>query len=208
MHPIRMEGEVAVFTTEQINNYGLPHLYGYENYIVVESRGLNLAIDYPFELSRQWKSIHRYDRVARFKFTLLNLLGERTNIPVQVLNLVKAYLQNSKNLWNDTRRILKHYKLRKYYNQIPAILLQVGYERVFPMIHKSKIDAIINDFKMLVCRYDQIKHTLNRNYFPNLRYIALKLLEYHSIQPFLKIPFIRTKRKCKILETIWDCLTR
>lgn len=206
MHPLRFDGDVPIFTTEQVEDYGEPFLYGYENYLVVESRGLNLSMDYNFEQSRYWKPIHRYNRVARFRFTLLNLLGERTNIPIQVLGVVKTYLQNSKNLWNDTRKILKHFKFRKYYDQIPAILRQIGYERFFPQITKTQIENIVNDFKTLVYRYDQIKESFHRNYFPNLRYIALKLLKLHSIESQFIIPFIRTKRKNKILESIWDRL--
>jgi Poxvirus Late Transcription Factor VLTF3 like len=206
MHPIRMEDDVAVFSTDQVADYGEPCLYGYEKYIVVESRGLNLTMDYSFEQSRVWKAVHRYDRVARFKYTLLNLLGERTNIPRQVLAIVKTYLHKSTNPWNDTRKILKHYKFRKYYDQIPSILRQIGYDRFFPLIHKSKIEAIVNDFKTLVYRYDQIKQSFKRIYFPNLRYIALKLLKFHSIESQYKIPFIRTKRKNKILESIWNSL--
>lgn len=207
MHPIRYDGDTAIFTTDQVDDYGEPFLFGFENYLVVESREVNLSMDYNFEQSRFWKRVHRYNRVARFKFTLLNLLGERTNIPMQVLAVVKTYLRKSTNPWNDTRKILKHFKFRKYYDQIPAILKQIGYERFFPEITKSKIDAIINDFKTLVCRYEQVKQMFKRNYFPNLRYIALKLLKLHSIKSMYTIPFIRTKRKNKILESIWECLT-
>jgi hypothetical protein len=41
-----------------------------------------------------------------------------------------------------------------------------------------------------------------RKYFPNLRFVALKLIEKYGGKFNLKIPFIRTRRKFKILEKI------
>ena len=88
MKPVRYEGKTAVFTTRDIDDYGMPELYGYDEYIVVESRELNVATDYKFEQDREWKTIHRYSRLARFKKTFLNLLGERGSIPQPVLTIV------------------------------------------------------------------------------------------------------------------------
>ena len=206
MHPIRIEPNgTFVFTTDQVDDYGDPSLYGYTDFIVIQSRNLNTSLDYNFSISRDWRRIHRYNRQARFRFTLLNILGERTNIPDQVLSLVKTFLKpNSKSLWNDTRKILKHYNQQKYYNQISAILTQIGFKRLFPQITASKINDLENDFKALVQRFNNIKKNHKRIYFPNIRFIVLKLLELHSIFPQYEIPFIRTKRKKKVLLDLWN----
>lgn len=205
MLPSRIDPDgTNVFTSDQVDDYGDPCLYGYTKYIVIESRNLHYVTDYHFEQERLWVPVHRYDRVARFKHTLLTLLGEKNNIPTQVLAVVKTFLKDDKDIWNDTRRILKHYKFSKFYNQIPSILRLIGYPRCFPQITANKLEDILNDFKIFVSKYDQLKQKFKRNYFPNLRYIALKLLELHSIKSIYNIPFIRTKRKNKVLNMIWD----
>lgn len=206
MQPLRIDADgTCVFTTDQVDDYGDPCLYGFEKFVVIESRNLNTTLDYNFSVSRDWRPIHRYNRLARFKFTLLNLIGERTNIPQHVLILVKTFLNSqSKNIWNETRKILKHYKQQKYYNQIPAILTQIGFKRLFQQLTASKIYDIENDFKALVQRFNEIKKIHKRVYFPNLRFIVFKLLELHSIFPQYEIPFIRTKRKSKVLLDLWN----
>lgn len=205
MNPIKFDPDgVPVFASRDVDDYGLPEHYGYEVYRVVESRDLNIGSDFKFEQERQWREIHRYDREARFRVTLLNLLGERGKIPDHVLALVKQYLKkDSSNLWNDTRKILKHYKLRKYYDQIPLILSKLEYKRLFPQISADRIFTITQDFNALVSRYEQIKHLYNRKYFPNIRFIALKILELHGILPEYFVPQVRTSRKNKLLSQLW-----
>jgi len=208
MNPFKIDPDgVPVFSSRDVDDYGSPEYFGYEIYRVVESRDLNIGFDYKFENERQWKEIHRYNREARFKVTLLNLLGERGNIPEHVLTLVKQFLKpESTCLWNDIRKILKHYKLRKYYDQIPLILTKLGYKRMFPQLTSEQLLSISQDFNALVSRYERIKHLYNRKYFPNIRFITLKLLELHSIFPQYFVPQVRTFRKNKILSQLWDDL--
>lgn len=210
MKPIRHDPDgVPVFSSRDVDDYGLPEHYGYEIYRVVESRDLNIGSDYKLEHERDWYAIHRYDREARFKVTLLNLLGERAKIPDNVLTIVKTFLNpDSTDLWNDTRKILKHYKFRKHYDQIPAIIYKLYNKRLFPQQTAEKILFITRDFKALVARYDQTKHLYNRKYFPNMRFIALKLLELHSVFPLYHVPFVRTMRKNKLLTSLWNDLAK
>jgi hypothetical protein len=113
MNPIRYDNEIPVFTTRDIDDYGFPEIYGYEKYIVVESRELNLVTDYKMEQEREFKSIHRYSRLARFKSTLYQLLGERGQVAPQTYSIIQTYLKpTSQNKWNDTRKLLKHFKLK------------------------------------------------------------------------------------------------
>ena len=208
MKPLRYEEEVAVFSSRDIDDYGQPEYYGYHNYIVVESRELVLVSDYKMEHSYDLVPIHRYSRVARFKSTLLKLVGEKTKIPEHILTACRIYVKkDSADLWNDTRKILKCFKWSKYYDFIPSILARLGYCR-FLFITAEKIDEILNDYKLLADKFERTKHLYKLKYFPNMRFIVLKLLEYHGCLHDYPIPFVRTDRKLLSLSLLWDQLIK
>ena len=76
-------------------------------------------------------------------------------------------------------------------------------------IELAKLDA--NDVVVLLDGDDwfpnkTVLQNLNRVYFPSLRFIAFKLLQLHGIEFKYKIPFVRTPRKLKAMEQIWDLL--
>jgi hypothetical protein len=206
MQPTRIDLDgVPLFTNIQLEDYGMPENWGYQVYRIIESREANFVSDYKLEQERYFQKKHRYSREARFKTCLLNLLGERSKIPGMVLLMVKNSLKpSSKDKWNDTRRILKHYKQRKYYDNIPSILRLLQYERLFNPIDSEKFEAIMNDYKCLASRFESTKEA--RKYFPNIRYIVFKLLELHGILPNYPIPFARTSRKLKSLNELWGNL--
>lgn len=210
MKPIRYDPDgVPLFSSRDIDDYGLPELYNYQVYRVVESRDLAFVTDYNMEQQREWRKIHRYSRQARFRTTLLNLVGERGKIPVQTIQVVKTYLKpQSKDLWNDTRSILKHFKMGRFYDNIPIILKQAGYKSCFSKITATQIRDIIRDFKMLSSRYDNMKTSHSRVYFPNIRFVVLKLLERHGFTPKYKIPLVRTVRKKVALNKLWDSMVK
>lgn len=208
MKPLRLDYDgVPLFSSLDIEDYGLPEHYGYEIYRVIASREVNLKTDYKYEQNICWKRIHRYNRDARFKFTLLNLLGEKGNIPNHVLGIVQTFLQpDSPRLWEDTRRILKHYRMRKYYVMIPMIIYRVTKKRLFNPLTNAQIENLLNDFKILVSRFNQVKSDHSRVYFPNIKFICLKLLNLYAIQPNYKIPMVLTSRRNKVLNILWDSL--
>jgi len=208
MKPTRIDYDgVPIFTTRDIDDYGFPELYGYEIYRVIESRELNLVADYAMEQQRDWRPVHRYSRVARFKVTLFQLLGERGKIPPHCYSIVKNYLKpESTTKWNDTRKLLKHFKLTKCYDRIPMILAKLGYGRSFDSLTCEKIESIINDFRHLSDKYERTKEKYNRRYFPNIRFVCFKLLELHGLKTKYPVPFIRTERKRKALEELWNDL--
>ena len=206
MIPLRFDGDVAVFTTRDVDDYGYPEIYGYEKYIVIEVWD-NFVSDYKMEQEREWKQVHRYSRLARFKSTLFQLLGDRGHVDTHIYSMVRVYLNpNSKNLWNDTRNILKHFKKRQCYNRIPKILQSLGYGRLYPVVTSMQIENIINDFQALSTRFESTKSLYGRIYFPSIRFTVLKLLELHSILPNYPVPFVRTARKSKALNTLWQGL--
>lgn len=206
MKPLRIDPDgIPVFSNLQIDDYGLPEHFGILLYRVVESREANFVSDYKLEQERYFQKKHRYSREARFKICLSNLLGERGKIPNMVLTMVRTYLDpNSKDIWNDTRRILKHHKQRKYYDNIPTILRLLKHSRLFESITSQKFEELMNDYKCLSARFEETK--TNRRYFPNMRYIVIKLLQHHKIKQNYEIPLARTSRKLKALNELWDSL--
>jgi len=208
MQPLKIDPDgVPVFSNLQIDDYGLPEYWGYEVYRVSESREANLVTDYKMEQELFFRKIHRYSRVARFKVCLFNILGERGIIPQMVRTMVKNYLKpTSKDKWNDTRKILKHFKQQKHYDQIPSILRCLSYGRCFPSLTCLQFEALINDFMNLSEKFDRTKKKYKRRYFPNIRFIVLKLLELHGITPIYPIPLVRTSRKLKSLQELWALL--
>lgn len=206
MKPFKTDPDgVPLFTNLQIDDYGMPELWGYTAYRVVESREGVFVSDYKMEQERYIQKTHRYSREARFKVCLLNLLGERGRIPDMILSMVKSALNPaSADKWNDTRRILKHYRQRKYYDNIPSILRMLKYDRLFNPITSEQFEALINDYRCLSTRFESIK--TGRRYFPNIRFVVFKLLELHNINPNYPIPFARTSRKLKSLHQVWESL--
>ena len=198
MAPIRYEGEVAVFSSIQIDDHGPPELYGYTRYIVIESREANLVTDYRMEQVMDIRPIHRYSRFSRFKSTFLKLIGEKSTPPYIIMACKNA---DPDDPWDSVRRILKHYKWRKYYDYIPSILVEIGFYKMIK-ITGVQVDAIYKDFKYLESRFDQYKHKLSRKYFPNIRYIVFKLLELNGVLYEFDVPLARTKRK---LDSLEDC---
>lgn len=198
---------IPYFTNHQIEDYGMPEYFGYEKYFIIDSREKTFVTDYQMEQEGYFTKVHRYDRVARFKATLLNLIGFRGKVPEHVISLVKTFLNpNSKDVWNDTRAILKHYKQRRYYDNIPLILKTLNIGSGFRTMDYKAVEAIINDFKCLSDRFERTKEQYGRRYFPNIRFVVLKLLELHGYSSLYHIPFVRTDRKNKLLDSLWDSL--
>jgi hypothetical protein len=205
MKPFQIDHDgVPLFTNLQIDDYGFPEHWGFYTYRVIESREVVMVSDYKMEQERCFQKIHRYSRFDRFKVCLLNILGERGKIPPYILQMIRLYLKpDSMDKWNDTRRLLKHFKERKYYDQIPMIVKLLNFGRCFPAITTEKLEGICADFKLFASRFEQQKHKYERRYFPNIRFIVLKLLDLHGMNPNYPVPLLRTTRKKKLLETIW-----
>lgn len=147
------------------------------------------------------RPIHRYNRLERFKNTLDQLLGCRGNVNDNVMRLMINVSD-----WESVRKILKSNKLPKLYNQIPLILRKLGFGNCieFDNFHTSYVN-ILKEFNIMHYNFN-LQRGCEKRYFPNLRFVALKLIEKHGGKFNLKIPFIRTKRKYKVLEKIIkDC---
>lgn len=208
MKPVRIDHDgVPLFCSHDIEDYGLPEHWGFEQYRVIESREQKFVSDYKMEQERVFTKKHRYSRLARFKVTLLNLLGERGNLPKHVYTMVGSFLNpESKDKWNDARKLLKHYKQRKYYDNIPMILKGLGKERCFDPINFAQLESIVRMFLFVSEKFERTKIKYGRRYFPNIRFVVFKILERHGIVPNYPVPMVRTSRKMKSLEALWESL--
>lgn len=150
------------------------------------------------EAKSKCRPIHRYNRLERFKNTLDQLLGWRGKINDEIMDLMDG-VDGS---WESIRRVLKQHKIPKLYNQIPLILRKLGFGNCieFKDSHNSYI-AILKEFNEIHYKFN-LKNSTKRKYFPNLRFVALKLIEKYGGEFKIKIPFIRTRRKLGHLEKI------
>lgn len=207
MNPFKFDHDgTPCFTKRDVDDYGMPEMYGYTNYLVVDNEQ-HYVYDYTMEHEADLRKIHRYDRVARFKATLLDILGERGNIPESVMGLIKTYLKTtSKDPWNDCRKILKHYKQRSYYNKIPMILRNMKIKGF--IVKGNLIEELVNEFRSISLKFEEYRDLHDRSYFPNLRFIVIKLLEKHGVTSIYTIPKMRTDRKHRSLDQLWNILTK
>lgn len=204
------EQGVACFTSSQIS-WALPSDFGFtDDYMVIEEEHYShpLVTDYNDEKYLRKRPIHRYCLIERFKSTLCQLLGFTGDVPVKVLNLFDWFKMvdlPKEELWDYTRSILKKNKLRLYYNRIPIILRRLHLVEATNTPIQT-YDSMMSCFKLMKKKFPIIKKKLGRSYFPNLRYVALRLMEQHEITPVCKIPLTRTLRKQKSLALIFDTL--
>ena len=182
--PIRIQYGIPEYRLEDIELFGLPDHWGVLNYLVIDCKEISCP------LSMEWKDemhllqdgvfIHRYDRCQRFKCTLYQLIGgSRVEIPSHVFRITKEYNPDPNKVWNSVREILKEYGYKKFYNRI------------------------LLDFQKIHSYFDEIKKELKMDYFPNLRFVVLKLMERHGVVFQYYIPFIRVKKIQLKLDLIW-----
>ena len=209
--PIRIENWMPVYTSEQIDLYGLPDNWGIVSYLVVQTResAHPMVTDYDMEQERRGalRPVHHYSRLERFESTLYQLIGCRGKVPSFVIDHIKevGYDSDPDNIWESVQSILKKKNWRIYYNRIPTILQIIGFARKIDFKDNSRLlEEIVIDFKRINYKFERIKSGLGgRKYFPSLRFIAFKLLEKHGAVFQYQIPFVRTPRKMKMLLDLW-----
>ena len=94
----------------------------------------------------------------------------------------------------------------RYVNRIPKIMIMLGYGNCF---ETTRQDFIIERFNRASERFDYLKsHNLLgcRTYFPNLRYVALRLLAEHKANFKVKVPLLKTKSKLKPMNVLYNKL--
>lgn len=206
MQPYKYDPDnVPCFTTNQIDDYGFPENWGFEIYRVIDSRDKPMVSDFKMEHQYDLRKIHRYDRIGRFKSILYNLVGERGTVSPEVIQVVGQYInRNDPDLWNACRKVMKHFGFRMFYNRIPVVLKELKLGQGFSTMSYEELEKIINRFKKLVEVFNSKE--FGRKYFPNFRYVALRLLDEAGYTPGYTIPLIRTVRKDKQLNELWNKL--
>lgn len=216
VQPIRVENYIPFYNSDQIERYGLPEYWGVEQYQIIETResGAPMVTDYDMEQARvgALRPIHYYNRVERFESTLYQLVACRGKVPPDVVEYIvnSGFDRHPDRVWDSIRTILKQKKDKKwtrYYNRIPTILQILGFERKINFgDQNSFILELVNDFKKVQAAFERIKPTLSRTYFPNLRYVAFRLLQQHGAMFEYRIPFLRTPSKEKMLDELWNLI--
>lgn len=208
MQPFKYDPDgVPCFSTNQIDDYGFPEHWGFDLYRVIDSRDKPMVSDFKMEHQYDLRKIHRYDRVGRFKSILYNLVGERGTVPIEVIQVVGQYInRDNPDLWNACRKVMKHFGFRMFYNRIPVVLKELKLGQGFSTMSYEELEKIVNRFKKLVEVFNINSKEFGRKYFPNFRYIALRLLDEAGYTPGYEIPLIRTVRKDKQLNELWNKL--
>jgi hypothetical protein len=205
---------VPVFSLRDINLFGLPDLWGVEEYLVLDdpTESCPFVLDYDGEQERRGslRPIHRYSQYARFKVLVNKFLGGTCNLTKSseknneiVLAVAIEADWDTKRVYNSVRQILKKNGWSRYYDNIPSILEMAGYEY---KIKSDRVDVeeLMNDFRKLSNGFESIRG--NRKYMLNYRFIALKLMERYKVVFEYEIPLLQTARKFKEFEDLWEQL--
>ena len=205
-NPLRTEDGYPVYSRNDIDLYGQPDYYGIHEYLVIDDIGQVFRTDFSFEQGRRGslRPIHRYSRLSRFRNTLHEIVGARSLVPQKILDAMQGcYDPHPASAWEGIRYVLKDSKLTRYVNMIPSILRAHGLDK--SQIPDQKfLDTITRQF-MGMC--DKFKYLDSpRKYFPNLRFVCVRLLEINGYVFPISIPRIRTPRKVKPMEDILQLL--
>lgn len=213
MIPYKIEDGVSFFYLRDVEIYGCPSVFGYTKFYVIDADPVYQHVTYDENPGFTWKPLrlpHLYDRTLRFRVIVCQLLGYKFSIAKSVLKTekwLKTSLEISDingNYWFECRRVLKNNNFTKYYNCIPSIVREYCY-------FKEKVVYTENDFNLIMMTFVYLqdafkKNNCGRKYFPNLRFVALKVMEFHKIPLQFPIPLLITKTKIKSLTDIFNVL--
>lgn len=206
---VGLDHGVPVFSLRDVNLYGMPNLYGIEEYLVLDdpTESCPFVTDYHMEQERRGalRPIHRYSQDKRFELLIKKFLGgncSRIENEDLFLTVAMECDYDKELVWNSVRKVLKENGWSKYYDNIPSILEKIGYEYKIVCPGNFALDIIVNDFKKLSHGFDR-KKIGARKYMINYRFIALKLMERHGVVFEYYIPKLQTGRKFEEFEKLW-----
>lgn len=111
---VSVDHGVPVFSLRDINLYGLPDLYGVEEYLVLDdpTESCPFVLDYKGEMDRRGalRPIHRYSQDKRFELLIKKFLGgnfSRIKNDELYLTIAMECLWDRDLIWNSVRHILK-----------------------------------------------------------------------------------------------------
>ena len=154
MNPVSytIEG-IALFSVEQVEIFGCPSYYGYEEFQVVHTNTCTHFVpDYAMEaVLPKTRPTHRYIREERFTIILAQLMCMSINVSKKILvsdrwlDMLDEVAELDDDYWIRTRTILKRYKFNNYYNRIPGIIALA--KGLPPPKSGNKFELILRDFK-------------------------------------------------------------
>ena len=198
LKPVTIENGLPVFTREDIDLYGLPDYYGYNQWICIDGQPEFVANPCDFILLS--KHIHRYSRFDRFRMVLLQLLGWRGKVEEDVFEICEMIDFDKSDTWYILKRELKWNSKSQYYNRIPRILFLMG--------RSGRIQVDSMTYNSILERFRKLEYLFGlqseRKYFPSLRYTSIRLLWEHGIEHDFKIDSLLTKQRKEALDLFWQ----
>ena len=216
MQPLYYDDDgTAVFSTNQLDTYGLPEENGFEEGYLVLGSAPSLTVGFvPTNQFPTEKSVHRYDRFERFTTCLKQLLGIRgvigkSSYDIQdimhdeIFNFERSYMPQCL-VWARLRRVLSKHGKSTFFNRIPQIAQADGFSIQMPIISRRLYQLLCDDFTQMHKIFPRIKRKIGRNYFPSIRAVCLLLMERYEIPNVLMIPIAHTKAKNIQLRETFD----
>lgn len=196
---------IAVFTSTQIANWGLPEEWGFrEEYQVAERARYGLSYTEECRATALRRSVHRYSRYERFRTILQHLMGIHGHVPAHIIEACEDAED-----WESIRAILKARGWTLYYSRIPIIMAAIelpghpsytdqasGYARTY--------ERILAQFRDMDAAWPSVRAELGRAYFPNLRYCALRLMASNGVTHLTGVPLLRTAKKVETVGHIYE----
>lgn len=211
------ENGIPVYSKWQIDLYGPPHQISYlvvddvvtylPSFTEIQNRMENL------------EHVHHYNRIERFTTILLQIVGDARISSKKGMKCIKKISRNIPanidlyplpTIYQIIRNVMRQNGLKIYYNRIATILNEFNITNTRSHYSVELINNVIGDFQKMHYAFTKIKKDLKRTYFPNLKFVALKLLlKYGFTNPFnlklAKTP-ARLQKLNKDYELIWNLI--
>jgi len=200
--PLRFESSVPVYSSNDILKYGVPDHYNIIDYIVIDMDPSPL--DYYKCTDKKILPYHHYNRKERFRLILGYLLG-KGQVPFEIFELVLDQITyvDEDYIWHEIQDILGKSGNCKFTNRIPRIMIMLDHGKCF---ETTREEFIIERFNLASERFDYLKSRNlleGRTYFPNLRYVAFRLLAEHEANFKIKVPLLKTKTKLQPMDEMY-----
>jgi len=209
--PLRIDRGVPVYSSSDIEVWGLPDHYGIWDYLVVETRETaHPMVNGWVDLARcSLVPRHEYSRIQRFAGIVRNLLGQG-RLPDEVIEYVEDNLEDfcAASVWESVQVLLRRMKWGRYGNRIPVLLERFGFKTLLVQPKKSgvMVDDVMIKFEEMSRKFDRMPKTTDWQYFPSMRYCALRLMQMNGIVFNYRVPLVKTRSKVNVINQKFNIL--
>ncbi|KND03438.1 uncharacterized protein SPPG_00922 [Spizellomyces punctatus DAOM BR117] len=203
---------LPIFSSDQLD-LDIPEQYGYNEYIVYESRetARPIALD-PSDWGRVRKTHkHIYSRPYIFRWTLYHTLGFMGGpFDASFLAELKAHIGgdgavNRPDVYIKVRDALRAAKLQPLYLSIPAIIRSMG-GASWPHPPDHTMNSVQRMFTRVHHAFQHKHLDLKRKRFPKMLFVCLAILDLHGVTPPYTIPWTYTELHNKQLSALFTQL--